>query len=188
MIEVIRTAAQLQDLCETENWRFCFIGGLALQCWGEPRETVDVDVTLLTGFGGKEPYVEALLDQFESRIEEPRRFALKHRVLLLRAASGVGIDVALAGLPFEECAIERSRKLEFPGDTRLRVCSAEDLIVMKAFAARSRDWADVESVIVRRTGLLDWAYIRSQLRPLVDLKGAPEIMKELEERRIEFEK
>ena len=53
MIEVIRAAAGLQAVCEEEHWRFCFIGGLALQRWGEPRETVDVDLTLLTGFVGR---------------------------------------------------------------------------------------------------------------------------------------
>ena len=49
MNEVIRAAAELQTVCEEECCRFCFIGGLAVQRWGEPRETVDVDLTLLTG-------------------------------------------------------------------------------------------------------------------------------------------
>jgi hypothetical protein len=49
VIELIRAASDLQALCEAEGFRFCFIGGLAVQRWGEPRETVDVDMTLLTG-------------------------------------------------------------------------------------------------------------------------------------------
>jgi hypothetical protein len=28
--------------------------------------------------------------------------------------------------------------------------------VMKAFAARGKDWLDVEGVIIRQTGNLDW--------------------------------
>ena len=63
MIEVIRAAAELQAFCQTNRWRFCFIGGLALQRWGEPRETVDVDMTLLTGFGGEETFVRKLLER-----------------------------------------------------------------------------------------------------------------------------
>ena len=51
MNEVIRAAAELQAVCTAHGWRFCLIGGLALQRWGEPRETIDVDLTLLTGFG-----------------------------------------------------------------------------------------------------------------------------------------
>ena len=97
MLELIRVAADLQGFCEARDWRFCFIGGLALQRWGEPRETIDVDVTLLTGIGGEEPFIAPLL-----------------------------------------------------------TCSAEDLIVLKAFAARGRDWVDVEGIIVRQAGALDW--------------------------------
>jgi hypothetical protein len=59
---------------------------------------------------------------------------------------------------------------------------------MKAFAARSRDWADIEGIIIRQTGKLDWDYVRQQLGPLVELKEAPGILEELEKRRIEFER
>ena len=188
MIEVIRAAVELQSVCEAQRWRFCFIGGLALQHWGEPRETVDVDLTLLTGFGGEQPFIEILLSRFEARIENAAQFALTRRVLLLRAKSGVGLDIALGGLPFEESAVARASVLAFPGDALIRTCSAEDLIVMKAFAARPRDWLDVEGVIIRQTGKLDWNYIRRQLAPLAELKDAPEILDELEKRRVEFEK
>ena len=102
MTEVIRAAADLQAVCQEQSWHYCFIGGLALQRWGEPRETVDVDLTLLTGFGGEERFVNNLLGRFEARIENAAQFALTSRVLLLRASPGVGLDIALGGLPFEE--------------------------------------------------------------------------------------
>ncbi len=187
MIEIIRAAADLQALCESQGWRFCFIGGLALQRWGEPRETIDVDLTLWTGFGGEEPYVRKLLEHFDARIADAVNFALTRRVLLARARSGVGLDIALGGLRFEELVVARSSLFAFGPHARLRTCSAEDLIVMKAFAARVRDWLDVEGIIIRQTGMLDWAHIRSQLEPLAELKEAPEIMGELERRRAEFE-
>ncbi len=180
MVEVVRAAAHLQALFERRQWQFCVIGGLALQRWGEPRETVDVDVTLLTGFGQEEPYVTELLRHYEPRIPDAADFALMHRVLLLKTQSGVGLDVALGGLPFEESCIERSTLFEFPGGAQIRTCSAEDLIVMKAFAARGRDWLDIEGIIVRQAVLIDWDYIVSQLTPLVELKETPETLDELE--------
>ena len=94
--------------------RFCFIGGLAVQRWGEPRETVDVDLTLLTGFGGEDRFVSALLTHFEPRIDDAAAFAQVNRVLLLRAPSGVGLDIAMGGLPFEESAVVRSSLFTFP--------------------------------------------------------------------------
>lgn len=188
MNEVVKSAVELQAACESQRWRFCFIGGLALQCWGEPRETVDVDLTLLTGFGGEGPFVAALLKRFEARVPNAAEFALTHRVLLLRAKSGVGLDIALGGLPFKESAVARSSPFTFPGDASLRTCTAEDLIVMKAFAARPKDWLDVEGILIRQTGHLDWTYIREQLQPLAELKGQPEICNQLESRRVECER
>lgn len=62
MLEVFKAACAVQDLCRAEGWRFCFIGGLALQRWGEPRETIDVDLTLLAGFGDEEVNVHPAAD------------------------------------------------------------------------------------------------------------------------------
>jgi hypothetical protein len=186
--EVILAASELQSVCLAQGWKFCFIGGLAVQRWGEPRETVDVDLTLLTGFGGEEPFIQILLQHFSGRIPDAAQFARERRVLLLRSAKGVGLDVALGALPFEELVVQRSSIFEYPPHTALRTCSAEDLIVLKAFAGRGQDWVDVERVIVRQTGELDWSYVKAQLEPLAELKGAPEILDQLEQRRIEFEK
>jgi hypothetical protein len=182
--EVFRAAVQLQEFCEQRGWRYCFIGGLALQRWGEPRETVDVDLTLISGFGTEEVFIRDLLASFEPRVEDATAFALLNRVLLLRAPSGVGLDIALGGLPFS--AVARSSLFTLPDGNAVRTCSAEDLIVMKAFAARTKDWLDLEGILVRQTGKMDWPYIFSQISPLAELKGAPEIFGELEKRRIEF--
>jgi hypothetical protein len=141
-----------------------------------------------TGFGGEEPVIQTLLENFEPRVADAAPFAKASRVLLIRAPSGVGLDIALGGLRFEEDAANRASEFEFPGDVRLRTCTAEDLVVMKAFAARAKDWLDVEGIIIRQSGKLDWSYVESQLQPLVELKGAPDILAELERRRIEFER
>lgn len=183
MNAVIHAAAELQAFCVAQGWRFCFIGGLAVLRWGEARETVDVDATLLTGFGGESPFIDALVKQFEPRIEDAAQFALARRVLLLRSASGVGLDIALGGLPFEASVIDRSSLFTFPPSVPLRTCSAEDLLVLKAFAAREKDWLDIEGIIIRQHDALDWSYVRAQLAPLAELKEEPEILAELDRRK-----
>ena len=104
---IMAAAAEVQAFCQTRNWRFCFIGGVAVQRWGMPRFTQDVDLTLLTGFGGEEKFVDALLQHFPGRLRDARQFALNHRVLLARTAAGVDLDFALGAFPFEEATIER---------------------------------------------------------------------------------
>jgi Nucleotidyl transferase AbiEii toxin, Type IV TA system len=185
--DVIQAAAELQAFCSSEGWQFCFIGGIAVLRWGEPRETVDVDLTVLAGFGGETPFIDRLLRQFEPRIDHADEFARRNRVLLLKSPRGVGLDIAFGALPFEEKMIERSSLFEYPMNATLRTCSAEDLIILKAFASRTQDWADIERVIVRQTGKLDWEYVNEQLTPLIELKAEPAIIERLQRQRQEFE-
>ena len=97
-----------------------------------------------------------------------------------RATSGVGLDIALGGLPFEESAVRRSTLFTFPPDVPLRTCSAEDLVVFKAFADRLKDWVDVEGILIRQSSRMDWDYVRAQLAQLAELKDAPELVDKLE--------
>lgn len=165
-------AEEVQSLCVAEGWRFCFIGGLAVQRWGEPRLTRDVDLTLITGFGDEASYVTRLLAGFASRVDDPEGFARRTRVVLLRTATGVPVDVALGALPFEERSVERSSAWPVPGAQPLRTCGAEDLIVHKVFAGRDRDWADVSGILARRGDRLDLDLVVVELEPLLEVKGA----------------
>jgi hypothetical protein len=105
---VMAAAAEVEAFCQNQGWRFCFIGGIAVQRWGMPRFTQDVDLTLLTGFGSEQAFVDPLLKQFSGRIRDARQFALDHRVLLARTAGGVDLDFALGALPFEEGSVSRA--------------------------------------------------------------------------------
>jgi hypothetical protein len=180
MTRLVQIAAELQRFLDAKSWPNCIIGGIAVQRWGEPRLTEDVDLTLLTGFGHEEPYIDALLARYPARIESPRDFALAHRVVLLKTDDGVGIDIALGGLQFESNAIARATHFEFTSGERIRTCSAEDLVVMKALAGRDQDWMDIKGVLIRQGNLLNWGVILPELRPLCELKEAPEIVTHLE--------
>lgn len=164
-------AGDVQELCLEHGWPFCFIGGLAVLRWGEPRLTRDVDVTIVTGFGGEEPVISSLLDRYSSRVDRPAEFARENRVLLLRDGTGVPIDVALGALPFEERAAQRASAHAFEHGFELRTCSAEDLVVMKVFAGRDGDWADVVGIVARQGDALDPEVIWSEIRPLLRVKG-----------------
>jgi len=180
MNPLYEAALEIQGFMAQQGWRSCIIGGLAIERWGEPRVTVDVDLTLLTGFGSEETYVEALLAHFAPRRPDAAAFALVTRVLLLRAANDTPIDVALGGFSYEKEAVRRGSPFEFAPGVSLVTCSAEDLVVLKAFASRERDWLDLQGILVRQSGKLDWRYIRKQLKPLCDLKEEPEILSRLD--------
>lgn len=179
MSALFTAAAEIQDYLRRANDRFCFIGGIALQRWGEPRFTRDIDLTLLCPFGTEAQTADRLLANFAARIPDARDFALRYRVVLVRSASGVPIDVALGGISFEERCVERASEFDF-GEVRLLTCSAEDLIVLKAFAGRERDWADIESVVIRQSRSLNRTLVFEELAPLAELREGSDAMTRLQ--------
>jgi hypothetical protein len=179
MIDLFVSARQLQDFCDLQGWHSCFIGGIAVLRWGETRVTRDMDLNVLTGFGGEDGVIDTLLANYPARLPDSREFARRNRILLLSTQSGTGIDVSLGALPFEEKLISRATDFGFAPDVELRTCSAEDLIVMKLFASRPLDIRDAEGVAIRNRGRLDWSYIKEQLDPLAEVKQDSEILRTL---------
>ena len=82
-------------------------------------------------------------------------------------------------MPFEERVIDRATRYRFLDDVRPNACSAEDLVVLKAFADRSRDWADIEGVLLRTGCRLAWEIVETELEPLCEAKEAPHILPRL---------
>ena len=173
---ILAAAWELQAFCETRGWQFCFIGGIAVQRWGEPRFTADADLTLFTGFGGEESFVEPLLSRFRPRRGDAREFALRNRVLLLVAHNGTPLDVALGAVPFEENSIRRASAFPIGDDRALTTCSAEDFLVHKVVANREKDWLDIEGVLARQWGRVNLVVFRDEVEPLLELRGDPEIL------------
>ena len=181
MNPIFAAALEVEAICRAAGFRFCFIGGLAVQRWGRPRMTADVDLTVITGFGGEAPVVDTLLAKLTGRIPDARAFALQHRTLLLAASNGVHADVALGAMPFEERSVQRASAFEVsPGET-VTTCSAEDLVVHKAFAGRAQDWLDIEGIIQRQGDSLDPDVIWAELTPLLELRDDPTVEPRLRE-------
>ena len=104
MTALVAAAREILDWLRHDGWRSCVIGGLAVQRWGEPRLTQDVDLTVLVGPGTEAVFVDAALARFPGRRPDARPFALTYRVLLVQADNGVAIDLALGSTVFEiEC-------------------------------------------------------------------------------------
>ena len=158
----------------------CLIGGLALQRWGQPRATADVDLSVLAPYGHESHVLDTLLARFGVRRPDAREFALAHRVLLMKSTTGVPVDVALAALPFELEALEHASHWEAVPGVRLRTCSAEHLIVYKLVAGRPQDLIDVEGIVRRQGKRLDVERVRQWGRAFAELKEDPDLLRPFE--------
>lgn len=182
MLDLFDLALDIQEKFEKLNYSFCFIRGLALQAWGENRVTQDVDISLFTGFKDEEKFVDEIMAIFPARIHDARNFALNtSRVLLLKSKNNIGIDISLAGMPFEQKIIDRSLNFEFFPGKKIRICCAEDLIVMKGFAGRDKDFTDIKGVVVKQKEKINEDYVLTFLSELAELKEEPELVLKVQE-------
>lgn len=82
--------------------------------------------------------------------------------------------------PYEERVIERASAFDFSEGVSITTASAEDMLVLKAFAGREQDWSDVEGILVRQRRKVDVEYVRAELTPLSQLKEDPAIVDRFE--------
>ena len=180
MSPLFRAAVDIQKFVRDRGWPFCFIGGIVVSRWAVERQTVDADMTVFTRIERDGECIADLLGRFAPRHADAVAMAHRSRVLFLIHENGVALDVALGTMEFEERAIERATWWDCGNDVRLFTCSAEDLLVHKAYASRPQDWADVENVLAVQGTRLDVAQILRDLAPLTLLKEDDGIITKLE--------
>ena len=151
------------------------IGGVAVIASGVPRQTVDIDATIL----GRAATLEAVVETFARhgitpRVPDALAFARERQVLLLRHdASRVTMEVSFGWLPFEEEALARAREIDIVG-FGVRIAIPEDLIVYKAAAWRDRDISDVERLLALYLDAIDLDRVRNLVREIGTALDDPE--------------
>jgi hypothetical protein len=168
-------ARELHAFFSSNNISYCIIGGIALQHWGEPRFTQDVDATVLIAFGEEDKLLKKIFSAFKPRITDAFDFTLKNRVCLVSSSQGCPIDISF-GIPgYEDEVMRRAVECTIGENVVIKICSAEDLIIHKAVAGRPKDLDDIESVIIRMAKKLDDDYIILWLHQFAELLEMPEI-------------
>ena len=172
---------ELHEFLTSQGIPYALIGGIAVQFWGEPRYTQDVDLTVVLDMAHERELVHTITSHFAPRISNADVFALDNRVILVRSASGCPIDISL-GLPgYEEEVIARAVSVDLSPNARgIRVFTAEDLVVMKIVAGRPRDMDDMEGIIIRQQDALDIDYIRLKLKGFDELLETSELSERFE--------
>ena len=66
--------------------------------------------------------------------------------------------------------IDRATSFAFAESITLITVSAEDLVVLKAFAGRDQDWSDVQSIVTRSASSFDWDHALRELTSLSELR------------------
>jgi hypothetical protein len=142
---------------------YMVIGGQAVQLYGEPRMTRDIDLTLGLGSEGLDRVLavctRCALKPLPARPEE---FTRETMVLpALEERTGIRVDFVFSITDYERQAIRRGRPVEV-GGAQVRFAAVEDVLVHKLVAARPRDLDDARSIVVKNPGL-DRGYVERWL-------------------------
>ena len=161
--------------------RWYVFGAQAVILWGRPRLTADIDVTVRLDPEDPERLVRMLETAgFSLRFGDAPDFVRRTRVLpFVHAASGLPLDIVLAGPGLEELFLSRAVPVAM-GDTVIPVISPEDLIATKILAGRPKDIEDVRGILRERLSTLDLESIRSTLTLLEEALGQSDLRPILE--------
>jgi len=151
-------------------------GAQAVVAYGVPRLSADVDVTLRLSPDAPDRLVEDMRAAgFEPRVADPE-FVRRTRVLpFVHAATGMPLDVVLAGSGLEDEFLARARVLDIE-DLRVPTIEPGDLIIAKILAGRPKDIEDARGLWRARGQELDGARIESVLRLLEEALGQSDLL------------
>ncbi|MBN1595801.1 hypothetical protein JW933_07740 [candidate division FCPU426 bacterium] len=160
-----KTLVGISASCSRLGIPYMVIGGMANVLWGEPRATLDVDITVWVENDRIPDTVAALRRDYASRTPRPEDFIRETRVLPLQTPENICIDMIFAILPYEKKAIQRAVQKEVSGKP-VYFCTAEDLILYKIISDRPKDLDDARQITRRQKGKLDSAYLEPLLKEL----------------------
>lgn len=168
-VALVEAVALLDDL----RLRYMLIGGLAVAQWGEPRATLDVDLTVWVEPDDFETTVGRLAARLALRTNEPLEFARRTRVLPALASNGIPVDLLFAAWPLEQQAIDRAEDRRVAG-VKVRVAGLDDLLLLKLISDRPRDLADAAALLRRHRNKANLDWLEGELSALAEAIAEPE--------------
>jgi hypothetical protein len=174
MTELESALVEVASLLEEIGLPYMLIGGLAVALWGEPRATLDVDVSVWVEPQHFDEAVQTIAGRFRT-LPDALEFARRTRVLPVVTAQGIRADIVFSALDEERRMMERAR-VKRVGTVDVRVASVEDLIWMKLMSERPKDQQDARQLIHHFRATLDRKYLDPKLEELAEAFARTDII------------
>ena len=164
-----------------DRWgRWYLFGAQAVVAYGVPRLSADVDVTVELTPDASERFLRDMeAGGFTLRVDDPE-FLRQTRVLpFAHAATGMPLDVVLAGSGLEEEFLGRAKTTDI-GGANVPVIDIADLLIAKILAGRPKDIEDARSLWRLHGSRIDRRRIRRVLRLLEEALGQSDLLSRFE--------
>lgn len=166
---------EMTSLLDALHLDYMLIGGMAVGLWGEPRLTLDVDLSIWVEPDQFESTVELLAGRLPLRTVEPIETARRVRVLPVRASNGVPVDLLFAAWPLEKQAIERAVVHQIAGNS-VRVAALDYLVFLKLISDRPKDLDDAAKLLRRHRNTANLAWLERELAFLSESTAQPDLL------------
>jgi len=163
MSSLLEAVTQLQTKLDQAGIPSALIDGLAVGAWAKARVTRDVDLKILLRRDESQKLWDLLKEAYRSLQADPVQTLQRNGIVFVVNQANVRLDLALADTEFDEILIARAKQVDLGSEQMVRVCSPEDLVILKLIAARPQDQIDVSNVIRRQAENLDDTYITNWL-------------------------
>lgn len=166
------------DVLARHHVNYAVIGGMAAGYRSQPRFTKDVDFLLHVPQLSLPPVLEELAGRGVSfdLMTAIREFTQEHMTVL--SYHGIRIDWLKPVIPAYQHVLERATE-ETWFDHKIRVASAEGLILLKLLAFRTQDQLDIENLAAAHRDHLDVAWIQAEWQAIAPLDD-PRMLRLLE--------
>ena len=160
---LLKTLDKILKTVSKEHIPVMFMGGIAVSLWGQPRTTYDIDAVI--GISGSEKdkfLLEASKQNFTYDKKNPVKIIQKSAFITLASSvknRKIYVDLFLASGEYQRVALSRRKEISIFGRT-LPVISAEDLILYKLLAGRTKDIDDIREILVSQKSKLDIIYMK----------------------------
>jgi hypothetical protein len=122
-----------------------FGGALAYAYYGEPRTTIDIDVNVFIPID-RWPEVETALEPLPIDFDlDPKELAEERQARLPWDLNPVHLFFSYDDLHAE--MPKATRRVPFAG-TEIPIVAAEHLVIRKAILDRTKDWLDIEAILI----------------------------------------
>ncbi len=160
---------EVVSFLESYQLKYVVIGGIANQIWGQARFTYDIDVKLLV----PDLDYDSLKDRLLAAFPIPGRPEIPENPLIVSVKiNGIIVDFLLATPGFEEQSLQRAVSGRVD-DLTIWVCTPEDLIIQKAIAGRTKDWQDIEGILIEQFAKLDQNFLDDWLKQFAEVLERP---------------
>jgi len=168
----------LVDALNGSRLRYMLVGGIAVNYWGFPRATLDIDlaVALETADVDRMRRLLKALRCDAKPDDVATLIRISNCIMTHSRLSDYRIDFWIPRTVYEQEALGRRRRAQVYGKTSW-VIAPEDLMIMKLLAGRGKDLDDALGVLNRQRGRLDEAYLKHQADRL-DLR---EVLKRIQQ-------